>query len=229
MGIRLHQWEISPFCGKVRKILALKSLDYECVNYNGLAARKAAKLTEAGKLPVLEHDGQLISDSSNIAAYLEALSPQPAVYPEHPADRAQAHFWEDWADESLYWFEVYFRFGPFSEAREKAFDHLCQGRPGYEKALMRMVAGPTMRRQLRTQGIGRYKPKEVEARFNAHCAQLSLLLRDKQWLVGDRQSMADIAITAQLDEMLRTSHLRDRILAVPHLGEWLARNRSPFL
>jgi glutathione S-transferase len=44
--IVLHQWEISPFCGKVRKMLHIKGLAYETVDYAGLRAVRAAKLSE---------------------------------------------------------------------------------------------------------------------------------------------------------------------------------------
>ena len=40
-AIVLHQWAISPFCGKVRRILEHKGLPFEVVDYNGLRARKA--------------------------------------------------------------------------------------------------------------------------------------------------------------------------------------------
>jgi glutathione S-transferase len=227
--MRLHQWEISPFCTKVRKILDMKGFAYEKVNYNGLEARKAAKLTPTGKLPVLEHGDQLIQDSAKIAAYLEDIAPDPPIYPASDAEKARAHFWEDWAGESLYWFEVYFRFGPYPEASEQAFTELTRGRPGFERLLMKMIAGPSMRRQLKQQGIGRQSREQVEARFFAHLEALNTELGDRQWLVGNQRTIADIAVTAQLDEILRTSHLRDQILKTGNLKDWLVRNDSAFI
>ena len=76
--IILHQWEISPFCNKVRKILSAKGLQWREVNYNGLRARKAASLSPTGKLPVMQHGETTVQDSSKIADFLEK------TYPEHP-------------------------------------------------------------------------------------------------------------------------------------------------
>ena len=59
-AIILHQWRISPFCGKVRRVLEHKRLAYDVVDYNGLRARKASGLSAAGKLPVLDYDGERI-------------------------------------------------------------------------------------------------------------------------------------------------------------------------
>ena len=73
--IVLHQWLISPFCGKVRRILEHKKLVYTTVEYNGFKARKAKDLTEVGKLPVIDYDGERIQDSSDIAAFLIGVGP----------------------------------------------------------------------------------------------------------------------------------------------------------
>src|SRR5664279_4024976 len=131
--IVLHQWEISPFCGKVRRILEHKGLGYQTVNYNGLRARKAAGLSKPGTLPVIDYDGQRVQDSTDIAEFLEQKHPTPALYPSDPTQRAQAHFWEDWADESLYWFELYLRFAD-PEPRARAVALLSEGRPAFERA-----------------------------------------------------------------------------------------------
>ena len=108
--IILHQWEVSPFCRKVRKTLQYKQLDYTAQNYNGLLSLKVSRLSKVGKLPVLEYEGEWVQDSSDIAEFLERHYAQPAMFPSDPQKRAQALLWEDWADESLYWYEVYFRF-----------------------------------------------------------------------------------------------------------------------
>lgn len=56
----LHQWEISPFCGKVRKVLHHKGIDFTVVNYNGLFAAKAKRLTRVGELPVLGFEDERV-------------------------------------------------------------------------------------------------------------------------------------------------------------------------
>src|SRR5207244_1560665 len=137
-AIVLHQWAISPFCGKVRRILEHKGLAYEVVNYNGLRARKASGLSPTGKLPVIDYDGERIQDSSDIAVFLERKHPTPPIFPADPVLRAQAHFWEDWADESLYWFEVYMRF-MYEEPRRRAAALLSEGRPALERAVLARV------------------------------------------------------------------------------------------
>lgn len=220
----LHQWNISPFCGKVRRVLRFKGLDFEVVDYNGLLARQVKRLTGPGKLPVLEDDGELIADSTAIADHLERRHPEPSLWPRADADRHLAHVFEDWADESLYWFEVYFRFAD-PVAAERAAEYLCQGRPAWEKRVLRIAATRMYRRKLDAQGIGRYPRAEVERRFFAHLDHLEGRLAQRHHLAGPTASIADLAVASQIAEVQRTATIGDRITAGrPALAAWLERH-----
>jgi len=220
--IVLHQWEISPFCGKVRKALRHKGIEFSVRNYNGLRATKASALSPAGKLPVLDIDGQRIQDSSAIVAYLEARDPERPLFPKAPAERALASVFEDWADESLYWIEVALRMGD-PAVLPKAAKLLCTGRPGWERAVVATILKLTYPKKLKAQGIGHLPPERIHELLFGHLAAIEALLAAGPWLVGDAKSMADIAVSAQIDEIVRTSPLAPRVLAYPRLREWLAR------
>jgi glutathione S-transferase len=221
-AIVLHQWQISPFCGKVRRVLEHKGLAYDVVNYNGLRARKAGGLTAAGKLPVLDYEGERIQDSSEIAAFLDARHPDPPLYPGAAKARAEAAIWEDWADESLYWFEVYLRF-MYPEARTRSAALLAEGRPKIERALLGFAVRRMYARKLAAQGLARMSPARVEAKFLGHVDTLEAILASQPWLVGDARSIADIAVASQLHEIVRTSHLAPEVTARPHVADWLGR------
>ena len=220
--IVLHQWEISPFCGKVRRILAFKGLDYEVREYNGWKVLSAGRLSPAGKLPVLEYDGEMIQDSSRIARFLEERHPEPALFPAAGMAAHLAHVFEDWADESLYWYEVYFRF-MWPEGAAKAFAVIQQGRPAWETALIVKSAIPMMRQKLRAQGIGKYDADTVTGQFFGHLAHLEGILAAQPWLVGTQCTIADIAVASQLAEVQRTSHLASRFGDYPALSAWLQK------
>jgi glutathione S-transferase len=221
-AIVLHQWSISPFCGKVRRILEHKGLAYEIVNYNGIKARKASGLSSAGKLPVLDYDGERIQDSSDIAAFLEARHPEKPIFPADPELRARAHFWEDWADESLFWFEVHQRF-MYKEARLEAAKALTEGRSGLERVLIGRAVKRIYTRKLVAQGLGRMTTERVEQKLLGHIDMLEALLAGRRWLVGDDRTIADIAVASQLAEIVRSSHLAPEIGKRAKVTEWLAR------
>jgi glutathione S-transferase len=223
--IVLHQWEISPFCNKVRRALRHKGLTFEVVTYNGLRALEAAKLSAVGTLPVLDFDGERVVDSAAICELLDRKVPSPALYPEDPAALAMVRFWEDWAGQSLYFFEIYFRMlDPV--AMEKAAELLSAGRPSYERALLRTVLKRRYPKKLAQQGLGKLAPAEVERRFLQHLDGLETLLGKGPWLVGDTLTAADLAVAGQLDELVRTSRLAGEIRRRPNVAAWLDRSST---
>ena len=222
----LHQWEMSPFCNKVRKCLAYKGLAFETKEYNGLLARQAAKLSDQGTLPVLESDGEFIVDSPAIAAYLDKLQPEPALYPREPEALAMARFWEDWAGQSLYFYQLHYRVLE-PEAFEKAVDLMSRGRPAFERSLLSVVMRGQFPKKLKMQGLGRVSREEIERRLFVHLGDLEAVLSRRAWLVGNGPSIADFSVAGQLDEFVRTSRLAERVLSFPAIKEWLGRTASP--
>jgi len=213
---------MSPFCNKTRRCLARKGLAYEVVNYNGLLARKAAALSPAGQLPVLDYDGERIQDSSRIAEFLDRKHPERPLYPRDEHALARARFWEDWAGQSLYFYEIYFRMlDPVS--LERALDLICEGRPRWERSLLKVVFQRRYPRKLKQQGLAKQPRARVEQQFFALVDALEALLAKESWLAGDTMSVADLSVAAQLDELIRTSDLAPRILERRRLKDWLAR------
>lgn len=220
--IVLHQWKMSPFCNKVRRMLAHKNLAYTTVEYNGLLARNAAKLSAQGTLPVIDCDGQQIVDSSAIGRFLDAHFPQKPLWPEDKLHKAQAHFWEDWAGTSLYAYEVYLRMmvdGPLNQA----LDLICEGRPAWERSVLKLVFKRRYPKKMHSVGLGRLTKDQVEGQLLEHVDHLQALLSSREWLVGDAISIADISVAAQLDEILRTSEIAGALRDREAIMRWLGR------
>lgn len=222
--IVLHQFEISPFCQKVAKALKFKGLAYSTVDYNGMSAAKAQKLSKVGKLPVLDVGNRRIQDSTQIVRYLDTAYPElPRLYPADPVLNAYVELWEDWSDELLYWYEVYFRANN-ADALEQAIALMTAGRPNYEKKLAKPLLKITLKSQLYMQGLGKMSSDDVEAEFLRHLDRIELLLTSNGWLVGTDKTIADIAVATQLAEIVRTSQpMRKQILARPHIAAWLEK------
>lgn len=222
MTVVLHQWEISPFCQKVARALRHKGIAFEALNYNGVLATKVQGLSKAGKLPVLDIDGRRIQDSTRIARYLDEAYPQlPLLYPQDPALKAQVELWEDWADELLYFYEVYFR-AKDPVAMNAAADIAVEGRPGYERLILKPVLRTALLTTLYFQGLGRMDPQDVESEFLRHLDRLEAVLPITGWLVGTDRTIADIAVGSQLAEVVRTSRtMGPQVLGRPSLARWL--------
>src|SRR5262249_32465216 len=101
----LHQFTLSPYCVKVRKILEFKGLAYTTAEVNPFARRTVVRISGQRRVPVLVEtpgDGsppKVIADSTAIARYLDERYPDRPVYPRDPEARARTVLLEDWSDE----------------------------------------------------------------------------------------------------------------------------------
>ena len=221
--IRLYQYEISPFCDKVRRALWYKGQDFEVDNVTVAETLRGRlkKLGPAGKVPVLEIDGERTADSTDIVEMLEHRFPEPALYPDDPMQRALVHVLEDWADESLYFYEVRLRFAEPHNAKRWIPEALKYDSPPVTWLAARLLPG-VMSRTADAQGVGR-KPKatlEQDLRRHFHAIE-QLLVGD--WLVGKQLTLADIAVFVQID-CLRGTEEGERLLReCPRTLDWLAR------
>ncbi len=221
-SVVLHQWEISPFCQKVARMLRFKGIPFETVNYNGILGAKVPMLSKVGKVPVLDIDGKRIQDSTRIARYLdEAYPDKPLLFPADPIQRAHAELWEDWADELLYFYELHFRVND-PVALKEAVRISTLGRPAHEVAIVKSLVKFQLKTQLFFQGTGRMATEDIEAEFRRHLARIELVLAKTGWLVGNAETIADIAVGSQLAEVVRTSKVFGaEIFKHPNIVKWL--------
>lgn len=223
-SVVLHQWEISPFCQKVARMLRFKGIAFDVVNYNGILGAKVPMLSKAGKVPVLDINGQRIQDSTRIARYLdEAFPDAPLLYPKDPIQKAYAELWEDWADELLYFYEIHLRVND-PDALKEAIRISSIGRPAYEGALVKNFIKFELKTQLFFQGTGRMNSQDIEFEFRKHLDRIEVIVAQTGWLVGKSQTIADIAVAAQLGEVLRTSkQFGGEIMRRPVLAAWYSK------
>src|SRR3984957_2181003 len=89
----LYGFDGSTYVRTVRMLLAEKGAAYEQVPVNVLAGepRHPEHLARHpfGKVPVLDHDGFRVIESSAITPYLDEVLPGPSLTPGSPKDRAR--------------------------------------------------------------------------------------------------------------------------------------------
>jgi glutathione S-transferase len=220
--IILHQFQVSPFCDKVRRILHWKRLEYRVREVPLIRAQAIRRINPIGKLPCLEHDGAFVADSTDIAHYLEERFPEPPILPPDPAERALCHVLDDWADESLYFYEMRLRFTLPHNAR-RWIPELVHADPGILKALAPHVIPGMLRRLTRKQGVGRKSVQQLLADVERHLDALAGLLGDREWLVGNALSLADLSVFSQI-RCIRGAEEGARIVeSRPTVVTWLER------
>ncbi|MDX1609481.1 MAG: glutathione S-transferase family protein [Halofilum sp. (in: g-proteobacteria)] len=91
--IVLYGFDGSTYVRTVRMLLAEKGVDYDQVPVNVLEGepRQPEHLERHpfGKVPVVDHDGMRILETSAITRYLNDVLPGPSFVPDNPKDRAR--------------------------------------------------------------------------------------------------------------------------------------------
>lgn len=167
----------SGFCLKLETWLRMAGLPYQSVYTLNLA--RAPK----GKLPHIDDDGTVVSDSALI---IDHLTRRHGVTLDHPLDdaqRATALLLRRTLEEHLYWCVVYFR---WMDER-----YWPATRAGFFGALRPPVAWlvPKLARrgmvaQLRSVGMGRHTADEVTAMALDDLRAIDAVLGDKPFLFG---------------------------------------------
>lgn len=98
----LYDNPFSPFARKVRMVLDFKGLAYQSVDALALSELPHLHaITPRAEVPVLVDGGVVITESADIACYLEDIKPAPSVMPPSPELRAKARYWQRMADRTL--------------------------------------------------------------------------------------------------------------------------------
>jgi glutathione S-transferase len=222
MSLILYQFEISPFCDKVRRILNVKQLPYAIREVKLLEAGRLKTVSPTGKYPVLDYHGRMIPDSTAIAHYLERAHPSPALIPADPREAALCHILEDWADESIYFIEMTMRLAWPNNAK-RWLPELVKHENGLGRRLGLALAPAGVRSQARAQGTGRKHKDTVVADVERHFQALDSLLARRAFLVGDALTLADIAVYAQVACIKETEEGAPLIARFPGLLVWFHR------
>lgn len=195
--LELHQFRHSAFCEKVRLILAWKGLDHRTVEVTpGLGQLALFRLSGQRQVPVLVDGSTVIADSTAIALHLEQHHPTPALLPTDPRSRARVLLLEDWADTAL------------AAGARLALLQAAAGDSVLRTALLPEAAPAAVRGLLTVLPSDLLVPvssavREVMAPSEARQLQsnleaLSQMVAASPHLEGDRLTLADLAVAAQL-------------------------------
>ena len=169
MSIVIHGVGGSPFVRKVRVALAEKGIAYESNPVMpGMTPDGYQKLHPLKKIPVYQDGDFVLPDSSCILAYLERIQPNPPLLPSDPKEAARALWYEEYSDSKL------------TETIGPIFFNRF-----VKKAIFKQEPDEEVIRQ---------KLGEVEALFD----YLEGELGDAEYLVGNRFTVADVAVGSVL-------------------------------
>jgi len=167
---RLYHAPLSPFCRKVRLVLAEKKIEVELIEERYWEKRKDFTLMNpAGAVPVLKADGLVLSESTAICEYLEESHPQPPLLPTKPGERAEVRRLNCWFDGKFH-----------TEVTANLL---------YER----------VNKKITQSGHPDSKNVKAGAKnIKFHLDYMGWLLEQRRWLAGDKMTLADFSAAAHL-------------------------------
>jgi glutathione S-transferase len=216
--IIFYDWPYSPFCMKVRAVLEHKGLQYRSINPLK-RMRDISRRGKVGKVPALEIDGELIVDSTDIAYVLDKRFPDPPLFPEGTHQRGLAHAIEEWADESLYFIGLYYRWYEAEGRKPVAgvFGRSLKGRLVYRWYLKRILG------QIRGQGTLRKPPEHIASDLERHLDAVGALVTPGPYVFGESPFLCDFALWGQVNYLNRTPVGSAAIQRRPAIGSFIKR------
>jgi glutathione S-transferase len=221
--ITLYQFKSSPLCEKVRRLLNYKGIAFDIHEVDRTKVGELKHVSPFGKFPALQDGDTPVCDSTDIVYYLEEKFPERSLVPEDPRLKAQMHIAEDWADESLYFYEVTMRLSWESNLRV-ILDKMMETMPATltrEQVLSLMLSGS--QQLVAAQGLGRKTREQIIADVQRHIAAIATLVGEEGWMVGEAISLADLSVIAEVRCLLDAAEAREILKAYPQVSAWMAR------
>lgn len=229
--IRIHQFapafdlpNASPFCMKLETYLRMTGLPYELVNSGNVL--KAPKR----KLPYIEDDGTVVTDTSFIIEHLKQRHGDPLDATLSPQQRACGTAFQRLLEENLYWALVHTRWATdagWALTRQAFFGTMAAPLSWFVPGMARRG----LLAELRGHGMGRHSAAEISAIGCRDLTAVADFLEEKPFMLGDKPSSIDACAYAFLANVLWTPvdgpivrHARDR----PTLERYCLRMKARY-
>lgn len=235
--LKLHQFPVSHYCEKARWALELKELPYRKVNLlPGPHIKKAKKMAERSTLPILEHDGVFVQGSSDIITYLDSNFSRRQLTPEFIKEQELATAWESFADREIGPAVRLLSYNTLLNHPDLLIPLLTKDGPWYGKWALK-PAFPKIAESMRD--MWKITPEsviEAENKISTTLDNLNQTLGDREFLVNDTFTRADLSVAALLAPLVtpaaygvdwpeampeplagQVAHFKDRLGWVEHI------------
>ena len=204
----LHQYEMSPFSEKARRMLAWKGLAYRAVRAPAVMPKPQLTTLTGGyrKIPVLQIGNHVYCDTALMAHVLERLAPQPTLFPTPSAES-----FAEWADREFFDSVV-----PMI-MRPTRVDDLLKHMTTHELNSMR-----DDRRSMRESARHVAAPPKIARTYmTVYMARFEATLAQQPFLWGEQPCIADFSVYHNSWMLERVAP--EALANFPHMRAWMQR------
>jgi glutathione S-transferase len=199
--LTFYQFPFSHWCVKVQKIMDYKGVEYEPVRVGYHDKRELIKATGQDYVPALVN-GEKVVTYARIPDYLEAMKPNPTIYPN--GTKAVSKAIENWAHYRLE--EIVWRY--VVPDVPKTFKDDLERWVFVE--IQELKRGPL-------EFVNQRRPA-LKAEMNAHLQIVEDMLKEHPYLLGDAPSLADFAVYGAVNPIPYSGNTFPEEL--PKIGAW---------
>lgn len=225
--LELYHHGSSVCAAKVRFALAEKGIAWNGHYIDVLAGEQfdAAflKLNPKAMVPVMVHDGRVLTESTLICEYAESTFGGPKLYPRDPYMAYQARLWTKAVDEDLH---------PACSAITYVVSHrhtiIKNGVANFEDFLKSPSNESLEARKLKWQWIahGLEAPGAADRirLYDRYLKKMDTTLRERLWLAGPDFSIADVALAPYVNRlaMMNMNDMWENG-RLPRVADWFKR------
>lgn len=227
-GMRLHSLDLSYFTGKLQSYLHYIELPFEFAGMSAASMRRVARSTGMAQMPAIERsDGQWMTDTSAIIAWIEARRTGLPVTPTDPLQRFFSLLLEDYADEWLWRPALHYRWSFAPDAALMGYRiaaEMLHDLP-VPQVLRRILI--TRRQRLKYvsgDGVCGATREHVEDIYRRNLAWLEAIFQHRPFLLGSRPTLADFGFMGPMFRHFSLDPTPARIMrdTAPAVFAWVA-------
>jgi glutathione S-transferase len=229
--LALYHHGTSVCAAKPRLVLAEKGIEWESRYIDILANEQFAPeylaLNPEGVVPTLDHDGQVIRESTLICEYLNTVFPETPLVPDDAFGRYEMRRWTMRMDK-----DHPMNVGPLTFAISHRHRILELGEEAVENYINSMGPEQVERRQRQlSSDIEAPLPKAGLKMCDKLLSDMEATLGERPWLAGKEFSLADIGVIPYINrlDMLQLSGMWTE--GRPQVTDWFGRvkDRASFM
>jgi glutathione S-transferase len=227
MLIMLKLYHAEPVANSLKTLISLKEkgLEFESIyiDLHRFEQHEPAfvAINPEGQVPVLDHDGHIVTHSTVIGEYLEDAFPEaPSLRPTDALGKARMRYWNKFCDEHVLNYVSMHGWHRLVSAIARSVE------AGEFERLMERIPLPEQRQKWRTarSGFSDADLANATRKIERAVDRVEDQLRRSTWLAGEVCTLADINFFASgggaLDRLFPTLQIPGR---APHLSAWVAR------
>ncbi|MEO9469744.1 glutathione S-transferase family protein [Parasphingorhabdus sp.] len=219
---------ISYYTGKLEAYLRYKNIAYTPLPTPYGEAKMLKEKVGAVQMPIVDDDGQWMSDTTPIIMHLETEHPDNPVLPKDPVVGFISHLIEDYGDEWLWRSAMYYRWW-YRYDRQHASNVLTDEVMGHIKlprwVKLKMIVRRQVNHYVKRDGVTETTRHHIEQSYHNALAALTAMLENRPFLLGNAPSLADFGMMGPMFRHYGQDPTPQEIMrnTAPAVFEWVAR------